>query len=509
MKNIAPKFVVGAALAVRFFAACALAVPMLSPTAALASQASQVVPGPPEPMTKLAADITAALQAIATCNSGPSAPTVGPANAPIAFMCWWNTVTTPAVLNYWDGTQWVNTGLTLNQTSHAFGVSTSALPSLQPGQVLGNSGTSSAAPAAVSLFGAVAPVGGLALYASPSATGSGNCLSSGNACSLPTACAFVHQIATFLGPGGPVNLANGTYNTIDPGTLSLCPIVGDGGGNNQLVSIIGNNVSPSSVIWAVPNGDLGLYVKDGGEASISGIECAPGTNATCFQNAGQQGVLDYGNVIWGTSGSGSTHVSGSPGSYTNLVSGGESISANFSYHWIFAGNAQFNAGGATTISNSTTFTEFLIATGSGYYLNLSGWSFTGSSLTGIRATLTGPGYMVTAGAGSCASILPGTNSGGCSFNAGAQDNAGDGMTGSGLLVGQQAPTINNPILTAHSYAGLPSSPTAGQAAYIVDGLAANCGDSSCTTWGTNVTGGGGALNLRIWWNGTHWTLTGK
>jgi hypothetical protein len=151
MKNIAPKFVVGAALAVRFFAACALAVPMLSPTAALASQASQVVPGPPEPMTKLAADITAALQAIATCNSGPSAPTVGPANAPIAFMCWWNTVTTPAVLNYWDGSQWVATGITLNLTSHVFNIAAAAvtLPALQPGQFLGNNGSSPAPAAAV------------------------------------------------------------------------------------------------------------------------------------------------------------------------------------------------------------------------------------------------------------------------------------------------------------------------------------------------------------------------
>ena len=35
------------------------------------------------------------------------------------------------------------------------------------------------------------------------------------------------------------------------------------------------------------------------------------------------------------------------------------------------------------------------------------------------------------------------------------------------------------------------------------------GDSSCTTWGTTVTGGGGALNLLLWNNGANWTLVGK
>jgi hypothetical protein len=32
-------------------------------------------------------------------------------------------------------------------------------------------------------------------------------------------------------------------------------------------------------------------------------------------------------------------------------------------------------------------------------------------------------------------------------------------------------------------------------AYISDGLAGNCGDAACTTFGTTVTGGGGALKL--------------
>lgn len=59
-----------------------------------------------------------------------------------------------------------------------------------------------------------------------------------------------------------------------------------------------------------------------------------------------------------------------------------------------------------------------------------------------------------------------------------------------------------------TFASLPAT-TAGTVAYITDGLAANCGDTSCTTWGTNVTGGTGALKLLVWYNGSHWTLIGK
>lgn len=58
------------------------------------------------------------------------------------------------------------------------------------------------------------------------------------------------------------------------------------------------------------------------------------------------------------------------------------------------------------------------------------------------------------------------------------------------------------------FSGLPSA-VAGTMAYITDGKAANCGDSACTTFGTTVTAGGGALKLFLWYNGTNWTLMGK
>ncbi|WP_092079195.1 right-handed parallel beta-helix repeat-containing protein [Bradyrhizobium brasilense] len=49
----------------------------------------------------------------------------------------------------------------------------------------------------------------------------------------------------------------------------------------------------------------------------------------------------------------------------------------------------------------------------------------------------------------------------------------------------------------------------GNVAYIADGSTAWCGDSSCTTWGTIVAGGGGTIHLNLWHNGSNWTLIGK
>lgn len=59
-----------------------------------------------------------------------------------------------------------------------------------------------------------------------------------------------------------------------------------------------------------------------------------------------------------------------------------------------------------------------------------------------------------------------------------------------------------------AYANLPTA-AAGIQAYITDGATGNCADGTCTTWGTNVTGGGGSLKLLVWYNGSNWTLVGK
>jgi len=75
---------------------------------------------------------------------------------------------------------------------------------------------------------------------------------------------------------------------------------------------------------------------------------------------------------------------------------------------------------------------------------------------------------------------------------------------------QQLFAVTASLLTqGTTFANLPSAAVPGSIAYVTDGLAGNCADGSCTTWGTNVTGGTGALKLLVWWNGAHWTLIGK
>jgi hypothetical protein len=85
------------------------------------------------------------------------------------------------------------------------------------------------------------------------------------------------------------------------------------------------------------------------------------------------------------------------------------------------------------------------------------------------------------------------------------------FAGSGVAHAADAQGTNtrpSMALPAFTFATLPPA-TADMLAYISDGLAANCGDAACTTFGTAVTGGGGALKLFVWADGSHWTLKGK
>lgn len=54
-----------------------------------------------------------------------------------------------------------------------------------------------------------------------------------------------------------------------------------------------------------------------------------------------------------------------------------------------------------------------------------------------------------------------------------------------------------------------SAGTEGASAAVTDLLAANCGDGTCNTWGTTVTGGTGAIHRQLYCDGTNWTLAAK
>jgi hypothetical protein len=350
----------------------------------------------------------------------------------------------------------------------------------------------------------LAPMGGLPLYAAPAAIGSGSCLDSANACTLATACSFVTQIATFLGQAGPIQLADGTYSTVVGG--ALCTIQGDAGGSSsQLVSIQGNAVTPTNVVLAVPNSIIGILIQDMGLAGTNNLEFTLGTNSYGIQ-CRQLSVCDYNTVYWGASGAGSAHVAALGNAVVNM-SASETILANFAEHWSVDSGSYLTASGNTAIPSAVTWTQFIAATSAN--VNLGAWTYSGSGASGSSGSTfagTGNGRLVTPGGLQCSAAGTFPGNGTCSFNQGYQDSFGDGITGGGILVGQNGPTITDPILTAHTYAGLPGSPTAGQISHIIDGLATNCGDTTCTTPGATVTGGGGALDLLVGWDGAAWRI---
>lgn len=90
----------------------------LASSNALASQATWITPSSPLPMTSLATFLNNGLQAVGTFNSGSSAPSSGPAGAPIANMCWWNTNANPNVFECYDGANW-DSVFSMNTSTHA------------------------------------------------------------------------------------------------------------------------------------------------------------------------------------------------------------------------------------------------------------------------------------------------------------------------------------------------------------------------------------------------------
>jgi hypothetical protein len=298
------------------------------------------------------------------------------------------------------------------------------------------------------------PPGGVSLYASPTGSDSNDCLTSGTACTLAGACLNRRQINTGRSGTFNITLANGTYSTTDSNN-ALCSITGNGGGSSPaLTSLIGASTSgsPGNTVLAIPANSLGIYAKDGGEVVINNVEITGGNGSIGMQAAGQDCVVDYDNIFWGTWGTGGAHISVSAGCQANLTGGGETLLANFasSYHWIMNGGTLL-AGGPTNIPAAVSWTggAFLSAVGNPL-INLSGWTLSGSGVsgsTGFRAILTGPGYLITPSAVSCNSALPGSLA--CQITLGFQDNANDPLT-------MPWPAADLPAPTASTLGGIES-----------------------------------------------------
>ena len=137
-----------------------------------------------------------------------------------------------------------------------------------------------------------------------------------------------------------------------------------GGSSTALTSILGDCNSPTSVVLAVPDKSIGIYTKDGGEAGANCLEITGGNNSIGI-NGGQFSVDDISNVYWGLWGGDGSHVAIAPNASANLIGGGETLLADFTYHWNLAMGAVLTAGAPTRIPSAISWRSgaFLAASG--------------------------------------------------------------------------------------------------------------------------------------------------
>jgi hypothetical protein len=323
---------------------------------------------------------------------------------------------------------------------------------------------------------AVAPIGGLPLYASPS--GTGNCLSpSAGSCALATACSFVRQIATFIGAAGPINLADGSggsYSTVTNG-VPICDILGDAGGStSQIVQIVGNIVTPSNVVIAPSNNNVAFVIEDHAVGSVSSVEIAGGGSGALGIQCRQQAICDYSNITWAGAG---VHYAGASNTNGNC-SGTETILTNFSEHWDIESGSGFVAGCHTSFPNVISWNQFVQATGAD--VNLNGWTWTAvGGVSGPTFAGLGAGRLITPGGASCnGGAFPGVSN--CTFSGGYQDSFGDQQTDANFL---------NTIMTLGTGLGL-SGITVSVQPVTINGVSCQPG-STCTitTTAASVTVG--------------------
>jgi|HubBroStandDraft_6_1064221.scaffolds.fasta_scaffold00175_23 hypothetical protein len=277
--------------------------------------------------------------------------------------------------------------------------------------------------------------GGVNLYAAPTATGTGDCLTAPNACQLKTACSFRTQVATYLSGGFNINEAHGTYNSVNA-DLALCTVKGNSGGSaSALTTLLGDCSATTAVILSVPDNDVGVLADDVGEVVVKCQQVNLGNGSIGLQGL-QQIILDMDTITWGSCGASAEHLSLGGNAVGNLTGGGENITANCTKHWDFASGTTFNGGALTTLTGTPAFNGAFITAAGDLNINLSAWTTSGTA-TGTRAILTGLGYMITAAAASCNSVIPGSVA--CQLSLGFQDNAGDLQT-DGKFLNSAMPT---------------------------------------------------------------------
>ncbi|SDD95261.1 hypothetical protein SAMN05216337_1017140 [Bradyrhizobium brasilense] len=309
----------------------------------------------------------------------------------------------------------------------------------------------------------------------------------------------------------PIYVYQADYNEIYNNTL-VTPIAIGGAGASMQVTVAGTTASwVSGTNFA--NVSAGMYLVAGGgnefqvaavvsntqltlasSGTLTNVPAAIGAGDMISLNNVSYNMVHDNRIIGGATGG--VVLSNESSSTESAV--GNQIVDNYvfdsgTYCYVIDGNGAFGA----TVVNDTKLT--------GNYCLGPGRSGTASAAIA--------GIELYASAGRVNGVLidsnyifdPFTLAGGYWLTAFGQNNATNVTFGKNTAKG----FANGYNMSGYpTYGSLPVG-AFGSVAYIADGSTAWCGDSTCTTWGTAVTGGGGAIHLNLWHNGTNYTLIGK
>lgn len=216
-------------------------------------------------------------------------------------------------------------------------------------------------------------------------------------------------------------------------------------GTTGALFITGDDSNRAAVTIVAPNGNFGIYATHYCILRLRSVTVADQGSAFYGLEADNYAGIDLQNVAFSTFNSsaipffvGNTgHMELqspiSPATDDVFLTGNMPVWLQVSFN----GSANFGesdglGGGSpatytVNIANGLTFSNaVIVASGGGANLyNMTSGTFTGSTPTGVRAKLTGPGFMFNGGT-ACNTAIPGTSN--CQITQGFRDDANDALT---------------------------------------------------------------------------------
>jgi hypothetical protein len=490
----------------------------LAPTAALAAQATYVMPvAGPHSMADLTTNyFNPAFAAILSCNSGATAPAVS--GQPVVGQCWLNTSTTPRQIEIYDGSQWIIEGY-LDTSGHTFSPTGSQLTLLGS-----SSGTVTIMPQAAAgtpalslptASGTFAVNATLPLVLSPT-TGNLTCPT----CATTTSGGSLSGTGVVaVSSGGAISITGAAGQVLAGATpaFTATPTLGVAG--SSAGSLAFANTTSGSVTVAPPTGALGavtLTLPAATDTLVARATTDTLTNKT-LDTAGAGNVLKInGTTISAVTGSGAAVLATSPTLTTPAI--GAAAGTSLSLSGLTASSAVATDASKNLVSVANTGTgSNVLATAPTLVTPTLGVA-TATSINKVTVTAPATGSTLTIADGKTATVsntltLAGTDATTMTFPStsatiartdaantftGHQTLEGvtsTGATGTGNLVFSTSPTLTTPALGTPSAIVLTSGtglPISTGVSGLGTGVATWLGTPSSANLAAAVTGGTGS-----------------